>query len=439
MERKDWIILILGAIMSIIVEGIFTFICKTPTISFAVSIIILLAFYLYFGIFKSKRTILSSSIWWIPPVWIVSSIAFIVIFPIFLQGASTSFVLSGKFLDQDDNPALSTLISIRGTPISPDITNEGIFSIPDFPTGDFDITYTDDSMTEILLSGTTQSWLDRIFTNKMPVYNIHVSSSSDEMADPLPTPTKNPTQVPSTPIPTPLPTESTPTPRAPCIRAEENLWYPSWTDPSDSPRCPNLISCFDYSERGFVAQYEEDTNSYGLHIQCGSGISSVCDYEDVSYGVFFYPEDNKYIFNISLSDMRILQSESDFTYQDVDLVIGVGDPFAQNGKFLFLRMVEPGNSIHVCILSGFNLACSNPIYTLSLGHSVQNKVFEIDILSPQITFSLDGVVIQEPFSINEGDPKIWIGYNFRSRGAIDAYIGFPDSLQEYLTVPDNDN
>ncbi len=221
---------------------------------------------------------------------------------------------------------------------------------------------------------------------------------------------------------------------SPCIRADTEHWYASWItyyedkeDPQVS-RKHNNLNCYDFDSKGFVAQHHQENDTWRIRIECGDeGLR--CPDEDVVRGIYTYLPWGEYEFEIMIEEIEIIKESQEVN--DVDLIIGLGDPIGHEGKFIFFRLVYKSGNVHFCELEGYNYHC-DPVATVDpLGFGVHKAKIEVGERS---SISLDGLHFG---SIEANDPnhnKLWLGYNIRTEGLIDAYIQFPKSLNDYLSI-----
>lgn len=263
---------------------------------------------------------------------------------------------------------------------------------------------------------------------------VSVTLTSTSTATETPTIMFTPTQIPSsTPEPTSTATGSAATSRSPCIRADSGYWYASWItytgtqEPQVSRKHDNL-NCYDFDSKGFFALYHSENDTWRLRISCG-GEGVRCPDTDVLRGLYTFLPFGEYEFNILIEEIEIINETQ--SVNDVDLILGLGDPKISDGIFIIFRLVNKSGNIHICELDGFNYHCDPVSKADPREFGLYTAKFEI---GEQSSISLDDLSFG---SITADDPnhnKLWIGFSIRSEGLIDAIVEFPPSLSDFLSI-----
>jgi hypothetical protein len=238
----------------------------------------------------------------------------------------------------------------------------------------------------------------------------------------------------STSIPRPTPTPTGSAFIEPCIRADEGYWRATWltygAESSGQPlsRRADNLACYDFATEGFAAETEEGTETFGLHIRCGESRWR-CRNRDIQRGLYAYLPYGHYEFTVSLSSIEILQDDQEIN--DVDLIMGLGDPLGHVGRSLIFRRVNRSGSVLVCVLEGYLSFC--PPVAQIRPPDFGRRVVGIEV-GEATKITLDGVLVWAFGSTESETQRLWIGYSFRSLGLIDAFVGFPESLWRFVSI-----
>jgi hypothetical protein len=113
---------------------------------------------------------------------------------------------------------------------------------------------------------------------------------------------------------------------------------------------------------------------------------------------------------------------------DVDLIIGIGDPFEQRGKFLVFRSTSKDSQIFLCELSGIYNTCTpkekirREILPVTYDISIKRFLNDFEIILNDEVFiksKINDLAYFYPF----------FGYNIRSGGSIDIALEFDTSFK----------
>ncbi len=236
--------------------------------------------------------------------------------------------------------------------------------------------------------------------------------------------------------PLPSPDQNAGQANLPCLRAGTDFWYASWL-PGDGPtsgqprsRSAANLSCYDFESEGFSAISPTDSLGLGIRIQCGKQ-EWACLTHGKMRGVFLPLEagDTKLI--VQINEITIIEEGE--PPNDVDLIIGVGDPFQGIGRFAIFRLVNPAGQIHLCVQSSPYVECS-----------VVSRVELNDLGQRTVTISSGGMVSLSLDSESLGEiratpeslsTRLWIGYYIKHQGTLDAIITFPAAYNDALSAP----
>lgn len=254
-----------------------------------------------------------------------------------------------------------------------------------------------------------------------------------------PTPTQAPSETPTiSEIPSSTLDSTTTTvvdSQSACIRADPEFWYASWiTYPEDGEypqmsRRQDNLKCYDFDSQGFIAEYHQESDAWRISIQCEVE-GQKCSNENVIRGIYTQLPAGSYEFEVNIEEIEINRVSQGFN--DVDLIIGLGDPITNNGEFIIFRLVHRNGYIHLCQLTGYMYNCTPPITTIDPTEFGIRKV-NIEV-GEETSISVENEQLVYIESTNPSYNKLWIGYSFRSRGSISAYIQFPYSLNSYLSI-----
>jgi hypothetical protein len=229
----------------------------------------------------------------------------------------------------------------------------------------------------------------------------------------------------ATASPTPTPIE----PSSACILAGDEYWQASWlpgggVSPPQS-RNPQDIACFKVEDQGFLPT-TPSSDSFGLAILCGSP-NNPCITEGGIRGIYANLPSGAYTFHVQLNSIAILKEGP--LSDDVDLILGVGDPLLGSGRFLVFRLVNPTGKVHICAPTTYPAYC-DPISAGAI-ESLPPLTVTIN-LNQDLDIHLDGVPVAH---WDQPPPQLrilWIGYSFKSLGMLDATISFPSTLRSLL-------
>lgn len=224
--------------------------------------------------------------------------------------------------------------------------------------------------------------------------------------------------------------------KAPCIRAGTEFWYATWL-PGDTPtpgaprsRASDNLACYDFESKGFVAIPPDGTGDRGVRIRCGEQGSECVEHGEMR-GIFMTLGPGIIELTVQIDAISILNEGE--PPNDVDLIIGVGNPFLGMGRFAIFRLVNPKGEIHLCAQPSPYEQC-RVISRVALQDFGQHVVAIAS--DDTLAMSLDGESLGEITNILEPLMKrLWIGYRTSNQGALDATITFPAVFNEALSAP----
>lgn len=249
---------------------------------------------------------------------------------------------------------------------------------------------------------------------------------------------------PNTSIPTPTPSQI-PTPPTETLLPPQPANLPSLTPSATSiPPIYAIIDCisdrswaFTVASQGALRDPEKPDCLYlenwglyaGARLQTDSP-RGLHIFRTLSPGVTVGIRHNvnrseKISLDIDLESISSFEDCTDRETCDINLVVGIGSPTEYDGAFVVFRALKQNSSVYVCLLDSIFSSCDSPVLSFPPGDPVPpyRLIFTFD--GPQVLVQLGRA---QPLRFTLGanqSTTLWIGYNARSNGEIDAYITFP--------------